>query len=213
MSHSCLTVQEGEWVGCSTNAIVPGLWIRNTLRRVACDRAPEATWPLWPCFADFDDLIHTVADCRKLGIRQSAHGVGSGLTNTPVKRFGLMAQHVTCLPAFRFFAVPTGMANGLSALYSAVVMGNPMTREVLSLKIRGERTKKGWTLRISRPDCGLQSIQIMVWRSGTQGGPAVSAGFFTASFRLRPIRLPSILLRAGPDRIVPVSPPGKDRDF
>ena len=143
LSHSCLTVQEGEWVGCSTNAIVPGLWIRNTLRRVACDRAPEATWPLWPCFADFDDLIHTVADCRKLGIRQSAHRVGSGLTNTPVKRFGLMAQHVTCLPAFRFFAVPTGMANGLSALYSAVVMGNPMTREVLSLKIRGERTRKG----------------------------------------------------------------------
>ena len=82
--------------------------IRNTLRCVSCDRASEATWPLWPCFADFDDLIQTGADCRKLGTRQSAHRVGSGLTNTPVKRFRLMPQHVTCFARVSAFCRPDG---------------------------------------------------------------------------------------------------------
>ena len=45
-------------------------------------------------------------------------------------------------------------------------MGRPMTSEVFSLKARGERTRKGWMSRISRPTCGLQSIQMMSCRSG-----------------------------------------------
>jgi hypothetical protein len=42
-------------------------------------------------------------------------------------------------------------------LYAAVVVGNPMTSEVFSLKMRGERTKNGEMSRISRPTCGLQA--------------------------------------------------------
>ena len=36
----------------------------------------------------------------------------------------------------------------------------PLTSDVRSLKARGESTTNGWTSRISRPACGLQSIQI-----------------------------------------------------
>ena len=84
-----------------------------------------------------------------------------------LKSWGLASHEPAS--TYALSALPTGTAKGLSELYSAVVMVKPITSDVLALKMRGERTKNGCTSRISRPICGLQSIQMMSWRSGTQG--------------------------------------------
>src|SRR6185437_8199562 len=63
---------------------------------------------------------------------------------------------------------PNFTANGLVSLQVSVVMGKPITIPVLSLNPRGDRTTKGCTSFISRPACGLQSIQSISRRSGHQ---------------------------------------------
>lgn|GEM_PF-5446463 len=83
-------------------------------------------------------------------------------------------------------ALPAATAKGLSALYPAVVMGKPITSEVFALKMRGDSTRKGCTSRISRPTCGLQLIQMMSRRSGTQGARFLRITALAATTAPRP---------------------------
>jgi len=122
--------------------------------------------------------------CTNKALDRAPRGCVLALRKRQSKDLGWWQSTSLICPVLRPEALPTVTAKGLSELYSAVVIGRPMTSDVFSLKMRGESTRNGWTSRISRPTCELQSIQMMSWRSGTQGLrlPA-AAGLATTNVR------------------------------
>ena len=99
----------------------------------------------------------------------------------------------------------TSRANGFPSLFKLDVMGKPMTMLVRALNARGDRTSIGCMSRISRPACGLQSIQMMSPRSGTQLRGGLRATVTSPRRRRGPT--PQIRHRASSDQTPPVSPP------
>ena len=78
-----------------------------------------------------------------------------------------MAQHKAGLARLTALAGPIATANGLSALYSAVGIGTPITNDVRSLNERGEHQKRVPIAHLAARLRIAESIQITSRRPGT----------------------------------------------
>ena len=113
--------------------------------------------------------VHSVgSSCRIAGIRVSETDVVAVLAGvqSPIPESAELVGYAAAMDRSFPASGPIVTVEELAAL-NAVVMGKPIASDVFSLKVRGESTRNGWTSRISRPTCGLQSIQMMSCRSGT----------------------------------------------
>src|SRR5689334_1471897 len=82
-------------------------------------------------------------------------------------------------------------------------MGRPITKEVRSLKFLGDRTRNGCKSCISLPAWGLQLIQIISCRSGTQSCfTLLSDRVGVTLFPFPPVRLPFLRRHVSPCRPV-----------
>lgn len=125
-----------------------------------------------------DDLVQTSAHIGERISRQSLERVRPCTPHTPIKRFWLVTENVTGL-----------------------------TRDVILLKFRGERTRNGCTSRISCPAWGLQSIQMMSLRAGTHGRWPFALLFVVTTVQRQQPDPPLPHLHAGPgQRELPVHP-------